>query len=97
MIGIIVIGLVLIWIYKYAKRYQQNAGVWVVMTIIAYLFGYYGFKIIANTWFAFLLDQEWESLAYPMFSGWFCVGFILLLLRLSRKSITSENDDSILD
>ncbi len=97
MIGIIVIGLLLIWVYRFAIQYQQNGGLWVVFTIIAYLIGNFGFQLVAQFNFSFLLDEEWERLAYPMFSGWFMVGIILLALRISARKKKNSDEDLTLD
>ena len=73
MLGILLLGLMFIWVYKFTLKHHLKPAPWFVFIILGYPAGYYGFTYVATVFYEQFIDNEWEVLIYPTLSGWFVV------------------------
>jgi len=94
MLVIILLGVLLIGIYRFAEKHSLNAKPWLVAVILAYCAGYFGFQFIALNEFPSLYDNEWERLGYPALSAVICVLLVLVAMLFSGKNRKRQNENA---
>jgi uncharacterized membrane protein YfcA len=98
MLVIILLGVLLIGIYRFGEKHNLNAKPWLIAVILAYCAGYFGFQFLALNKFPSLYDNEWERLGYPALSAFVCVLFVLVAMLFSGKRIKKRiEDEEIMD
>ena len=98
MLGILFLGLLFIWVYKFSQKHQLNPTPWFVFIILGYPAGYYGFVYFASIFFRQLIDNEWELLVYPLISGSVIVGIVIFFMKQSgRQDKRKTKDEDLLD
>ena len=98
MIAILFLGLLFIWVYKFTSKYNVKPLPWLILIILAYPGGYYGFIYVANVFWPVILSEEWKHLLYPALAGFMVEAIVIVLLRISSSGAGSKvNKDEIID